>query len=191
MADADIEMALKTVDELIGSGSTVAAADKKPAAKKAPGYDVYASLKSASEGAPDSKVDSLERLLNKIGDAAPGKPELMSVTVHFVRPLGSVVAVQAARPPSKGAMKLLSKLAGKPALSTLKKEDAEKVSTFVMSKNGKLAKKSVKVAKKAKIEKPKADKPKKPSAQKKDETPQARIEANLKKLQKKQKDKAV
>jgi len=179
MTDVDIDQALRVVEELMES-SAPATKPEKP--KKAAGYDVYASLKNAAEGKPDTKVESLEKLLNKIGDTASGGADLMSVTVHYARPLGSVLAVSAARPPAKSAVKLLSRLAGKPALSVVSKESAQKMSTFVLSK------KRVAPAE-AKIKKPAAaaKKEKKPKA----ETPQVRIEANLKKLQKKQKEKAV
>jgi hypothetical protein len=183
MTDVDVSQAIQAVEELLDASPAVTKPEKP---KRAPGYDVYAALKNAAEGKPDSRVDSLEKLLAKIGDSAGSNADLVSLTVHYVKPYGSVMAVQAARPPAKSAVKQMAKMAGKSAeLKTLDKADAEKVGTFVLSKKP-VASASAPATDK-KIKKPKVNKEKQPRA----EDPRERIEANLKKLQKKQKEKAV
>jgi len=194
MTDVDIDTALHAVEQLMESGTAASVPAKAEKPKKPAGYDVYASYKSAAEGTPDSRVDSLDKLLSKISASVGAKTDLMSVTVHYG---AGVYAVGSARAPSKSAVKLLAKLAGRSELATLQKADADKMGTFVMSKNKikkavAASKASKKIEKKAPAEK-KAKPARKAvaSAAASEESVRERIEGNLKKLQKKQKEKAV
>jgi hypothetical protein len=169
--EVDMDSALAVIDELMDSGKATAApvAEKKKKPKKHPsggGYDVFTSAKSAAEGRADSRVDSLERMLTKIGEADTAA-DLVSVTVHYVKPLGGVIAVQATRPPNQSAIKLMARTAKSPAALRVPKQVL--AGTFLMRKSAGVKKPEKKKEKKA-AEKPEV----------------ARIKANLQKLQKKQ-----